>query len=117
MAGTNNNQVRPQWLKNAGQDAESENSTFKQRKGGSYKMELEDVEKIHWDTDGAEAEEGYYSAKKYAKNYDNYYGKDAQVSAYETFTLAEGTKEECMFTITEVKYSQKTNKLVYDITP
>ena len=117
MAGTNNNQVRPQWLKNAGPDAESENSTFKQRKGGSYKMELEDVEKIHWDTDGAEAEEGYYSAKKYAKNYDNYYGKDAQVSAYETFTLADGSKEKCKFAITNVKYNRKSNKLVYHITP
>ena len=80
-------------------------------------MELEDVEKIHWDTDGAEAEEGYYSAKKYAKNYDNYYCKDAQVSAYETFTLADGSKEKCKFAITDVKYKEESDKLVCDITP
>ena len=80
-------------------------------------MELEDVEKIHGDTDGAEAEEGYYSAKKYAKNYDNYYGKDAQVSAYETFTLADGSKEKCKFAITDVKYKEESDKLVCDITP
>ena len=48
---------------------------------------------------------------------DTYYGEDAEVSAYETFTLGDGTKEECKFTITDVKYNQKTTKLVYDITP
>ena len=78
---------------------------------------MEDVERVHWETDTAEADDGYYNAKKYAKSYDNYYGEDAEVSAYETFTLADGTKEECKFTITDVKYNQKTNKLVYDITP
>ena len=48
---------------------------------------------------------------------NTYYGEDAEVSAYETFTLGDGTKEECKFTITDVKYNQKTTKLVYDITP
>ena len=45
MAGTNN-QVRPQWLQDAGPDAESENSTFKQRKGGNSKVVLEDVHRV-----------------------------------------------------------------------
>ena len=98
-------------------DVQSESSTIKQGKDGSYKLVMKDVERVHWETDEAEAEEGYYSAKKYAKNYDNYYGKDAEVNAYETFTLADGSKEKCKFTITDVKYNQKSNKLVYDITP
>ena len=98
-------------------DVQSESSTIKQGKDGSYKLVMEGVEKVHWETDDAEAKEGYYGAKKYAKSYDTYYGKDAEVSAYETFTLADGSKEKCKFTITDVKYNQKSNKLVYDITP
>ena len=96
-------------------DVECESSTIKQRKDGSYKLVMEDVERVHWETD--EAEDGYYNAKKYAKNYDMYYGEDAEVSAYETFSLADGSKEKCKFTITDVKYKKKSNKLVYDITP
>ena len=115
-------------------DVECESSTIKQRKDGSYKLVMEDVERVHWDTDDTygdpddpeesdvldettDAEEGYYSAEKYAKNYDNYYGKDAEVNAYETFTLADGSKEKCKFTITDAKYNEESNKLVYDITP
>ena len=98
-------------------DVECESSTIKQRKDGSYKLVMEDVERVHWETDEAEAEDGYYNAKKYAKNYDKYYGEDAEVSAYETFSLADGSKEKCKFTITDVKYKKKSNKLVYDITP
>lgn len=98
-------------------DVECDSSTIKQRKNGSYKLVMEDVERVHWETDEAEADDGYYNAKKYAKSYDNYYGEDAEVSAYETFTLADGSKEKCKFTITDVKYNQKSNKLVYDITP
>jgi len=98
-------------------DVQSESSTIKQGKDGSYKLVMEGVEKVHWETDDAEAEEGYYGAKKYAKSYDTYYGKDAEVSAYETFTLADGSKEKCKFTVTDVKYNQKSNKLVYDIEP
>ena len=63
MAGTNN-QVRPQWLQDAGPYAECEKSTFKQRKGGSYKIVLEDDERVHWETDTAEAEDGYCNVKK-----------------------------------------------------
>ena len=98
-------------------DVQSESSTIKQGKDGSYKLVLEGVEKVHWETDDTEAEEAYYSAKKYAKNYGNYYGKDAEVNAYETFTLADGSKKKCKFTITDVKYNEESNKLVYDITP
>ena len=98
-------------------DIESDSSTIKQRKDGSYKLVMEGVERVHWETDDAEADDGYYNAKKYAKSYDNYYGEDAAVSAYETFTLADGAKEKCKFTITDVKYNEKSNKLVYDITP
>ena len=98
-------------------DVECDSSTIKQRKNGSYKLVMKDVERVHWETDEAEAEDGYYNAKKYAKNYDMYYGEDAEVSAYETFTLADGSKKKCKFTITDVKYKKKLNKLVYDITP
>ena len=98
-------------------DVECDSSTIKQRKDGSYKLVMEGVERVHWETDDAEADDGYYNAKKYAKSYDNYYGEDAEVSAYETFTLADGSKEKCKFTVTDVKYKQKSNKLVYDITP
>ena len=115
-------------------DVECDSSTIKQRKDGSYKLVMEDVERVHWETDDTygdpddpeesdvldettDAEEGYYSAEKYAKNYDNYYGKDAEVNAYETFTLADGSKEKCKFTITDAKYNEESNKLVYDITP
>ena len=45
-------------------DVQSESSTIKQRKDGSYKLVMKDVERVHWETDEAEAEEGYYSAKK-----------------------------------------------------
>ena len=48
-------------------EVQSENSTFKQHKGGSYKMVLEVVERGHWETDTAEAEDGYYNAKKFSK--------------------------------------------------
>ena len=98
-------------------DVKCDSSTIKQRKNGSYKLVMEDVERVHWETGDGEAEDGYYNAKKYAKNFDMYYGKDAEVNAYETFTLADGSKEKCKFTITNVKYNQKSNKLVYDITP
>ena len=111
-------------------DVECDSSTIKQRKDGSYKLVMEGVEKVHWITDedhriepsftevaadevdmdaSVQEEEGYYSAKKYAKNYDKYYGEDAEVSAYETFTLADGSKEKCKFTITDVKYKEKSN--------
>ena len=114
-------------------DVQSESSTIKQGKDGSYKLVMEDVERVHWETvqvdeeeildeidtndEIPDSEEGYYSAKKYAKNYANYYTEEAEVSAYETFTLADGSKEKCKFTITDAKYNQKSNKLVYDITP
>ena len=90
----------------------SDSSKIKQRKDGSYKLVMEDVERVHWETDDADAEDGYYNAKKYAKSYDNYYGEDAAVSAYETFTLADGSKEKCKFAITDVKYNEESNKLV-----
>ncbi len=60
---------------------QSESSTIKQRKDGSYKLVMEDVERVHWEEEQVDeeeipdTEEGYYSAKKYAKNYDNYYGE------------------------------------------
>ncbi len=95
-------------------DVECDSSTIKKRKDGSYKLVMEDVDRVHWETDEAESEEGYYTAKKYA---DNYYGEEAGVSAYETFTLADGTKKKCKFTITDVKYNKKSNKLIYEITP
>ena len=100
-----------------------DSSTIKQRKNGSYKLVMEDVERVHWETEQVDeeeipdTEEGYCNAKRYAKNYDKYYGEDAEVSAYETFTLADGSKEKCKFTITDVKYNEESNKLVYDITP
>ena len=102
-------------------DVECDSSTIKQRKNGSYKLVMEDVERVHWVTDTAEAMDGYYSTKKHAKSYDTYYGEDAygadaEVNAYGTFTLADGTKKKCKFIITDVKYKKKSNKLIYDIT-
>ena len=73
---------------------------------------MEGFEKVHWETDDAEAEEGYCDARTYAKKFDTYYGKDAEVSAYKTFTQFDGSKEKCKFTVTDVKYNQKSNKLV-----
>ena len=96
-------------------DVECDSSTIKQRKNGSYKLVMEDVERVHWETEQVDeeeipdTEEGYCNAKRYAKNYDKYYGEDAEVSAYETFTLADGSKEKCKFTITDVKYKEKSN--------
>ena len=40
-------------------DVQSESSTIKQRKDGSYKLVMKDVERVHWETDEAEAEEGW----------------------------------------------------------
>ena len=73
-------------------DAQSESGTIKQRKDGSYKLVLKEVERVHWITDNDDAKEGLINAKTYARNFDEYYGKNAAVSACRTFTLADGLK-------------------------
>lgn len=98
-------------------DVQSDSSTIELAKDGGYQLVMEGVEKVHWVSDDAKAEEGFYSAEKYSKNYDKYYGKDAEVNAYETLTLADGSKEDLKFTILGCKYKKKSNKLVYDIEP
>ena len=98
-------------------DVQSESSTIKQRKDGSYKLVLKEVERVHWVTDNDEAKEGLIKAKTYARNFDEYYGKNAEVSAYQTFTLADGLKEKRKFSISKAKYDQKSKTLVYDIKP
>ena len=47
-------------------DVECESSTIKQRKDSSYKLVMEGVKKVHWDTDDAEAKEGYCNTRNYA---------------------------------------------------
>ena len=96
-------------------DVQSESSTIKQRKDGSYKLVMKDVEKVHWVTDNDDAKEGLINAKAYARNFDEYYGKNAEVSAYQTFTLADGLKGKRKFSISDAKYDQKSKTLVYDI--
>ena len=98
-------------------DAQSESSTIKQRKDGSYKLVLKGVERVHWVTDNDDAKEGLINAKAYARNFDEYYGKNAEVSAYQTFTLADGLKGKRKFSISKAKYDQKSKTLVYDIKP
>ena len=98
-------------------DVKSDTRTLKQNKDGSYQLVMEGVEQVHWVTDDAKAEDGYTSAKKYAKNFDEYYGKDTEVKAYETFSKTDGTKEKLKFSINNAKYNQNSNKLVYNITP
>ena len=98
-------------------DVQSESSTIKQRKDGSYKLVLKEVERVHWVTDNDDAKEGLINAKTYARNFDEYYGKNAEVSAYQTFTLADGLKEKRKLTISDAEYDQKSKTLVYDIKP
>ena len=98
-------------------DVKSDRSTLKQNKDGSYQLVMKGVEQVHWVTDDAKAEDGYTSAKKYAKNFDEYYGKHTEVKAYETFSKTDGTKEKHKFSITNAKFNQNSNKLVYNITP
>ena len=85
-------------------DVQSESSTIKQRKDGSYKLVMKDVEKVHWVTDNDDAKEGLINAKAYARNFDEYYGKNAEVSAYQTFTLADGLKGKRRFSISDAEY-------------
>ena len=98
-------------------DVQSESSTIKQRKDGSYKLVMKDVEKVHWVTDNDDAKEGLINTKAYARNFDEYYGKNAEVSAYQTFTLADGLKGKRRFSISDAEYDQKSKTLVYDIKP
>ena len=98
-------------------DVQSESSTIKQRKDGSYKLVLKGVERVHWVTDNDDAKEGLINAKAYARNFDEYYGKNAEVSAYQTFTLADGLKGKRKFSISDAEYDQKSKTLVYDIKP
>ena len=39
---------------------------IKQRKNDSSKWVMKDVERVHWDTDDAEAKEGYCNTRNYA---------------------------------------------------
>ena len=78
---------------------------------------MKDVEKVHWVTDNDDAKEGLINAKAYARNFDEYYGKNAEVSAYQTFTLADGLKGKRKFSISDAEYDQKSKTLVYDIKP
>ena len=98
-------------------DVQGDSSTIKQRKDGSYKLVVEGVEKVHWKTKGDDVEEGYRNAASYVKDFEKYYPSDSAVDAYETFTLADGIKDRCKFTLSNPKYSKRNDTLVYDLTP
>ena len=97
-------------------DIQSDSSIIKLLKDGRFKLVLEGVEKVHWKTRGDDVAEGYRNAASYAKDFEKYYHSDSAVDAYQTFTLADGRNEKFQFTINDVKYKQKSNKLVYHIT-
>ena len=78
---------------------------------------MEYVEHAHFVTDYDEVENGFYSAKKYAKRFENFYGKDAEVNALKPFILSDEQKEKYKFTITDVNQEEKLDKLIYDIEP
>jgi hypothetical protein len=44
----------------------ADSGRIKQRKDSSYKLVMEGVKKVHWDTDDAEAKEGYCNTRNYA---------------------------------------------------
>ena len=62
-------------------------------------------------------EEGHYSTKKYTRRFGRYYGENPDVSAYQTFTNPDGTKENFNFTYKAAKYRKKSKKLIFDINP
>ena len=96
-------------------DVQGDSSTIKQRKDSSYKLVVEGVEKVHWKTKGDDVEEGYRNAASYVKDFEKYYSSDSEVDAYETFTLADGIKDKCKFTLSSPKYSKRKDTLVYDL--
>ena len=75
---------------------QGDSSTIKQRKDGSYKLEMEGVEKVHWETSDDD-EEGNTNAASYVDDFKKSYGKNAKVDAYQTFILANGDKEKIRF--------------------
>ena len=96
---------------------QGDSSTIKQRKDGSYKLVLEGVEKVHWKTKGDDGKEGYRNAASYVKDFEKYYPSDSAVDSYQTFTLADGMKDRCKFTLSSPKYSKRNDTLVYALTP
>ena len=90
---------------------------IKQRKDGSYKLIWEGVEQVHWTTNDDDADEGYYNAKKYAKNFVKYYGKNSEVKAHKNCVTEDGATEACLFTISSIKYKGKSNTLICEIRP
>ena len=96
-------------------------SSLKQVEDG-YKLVIEGVpRKLAWATDlepnDDQYEEGHYSTKKYTRRFGRYYGENPDVSAYQTFTNPDGTKEKFNFTYKAAKYRKKSNKLIFDINP
>ena len=98
-------------------DVQGDSSKIKQRKDGSYKLVLKGVEKVHWKTKGDDVEEGYRNAASYVEDFEKYYPSDSEVDAYQTFTLADGIKDKCKFTLSSPKYSKRNDTLVYALTP
>ena len=82
----------------------------------SYKLVMEGVEKVHWETSDDD-EEGNTNAASYVDDFKKNYGKNAKVDAYQLFTLANGDKKKIRFEMSNPRYNKRNDVLTYDITP
>lgn len=96
---------------------EFERSKFKLRKNGSFKLVLKGVEKLQWETNDDEEEEGKTNAARYVNNFKKYYGKNAEVDAYKLFALENRDMYKIKFMKSRPRYNKRNDVLTYDITP
>ena len=64
----------------------SSDAFIKERKSGSFQMEMKDVESINWFTERPERAEGSWKPKKLVKQWDKYFA-DSQPNAQTTFRV------------------------------
>ena len=66
---------------------------IKQRRNGSFQMEIEDVDSINWFTDRPERAEGTWKPKKLIRQWDKYFA-DSEPNAQSTFRVGDQLGEQ-----------------------
>ena len=97
---------------------ESDSSTIKRGKDAGYKLVMEGVDQVCWETSDL-SDQGCLATRKYAKSFEEFYIDldNRKVVSHEIYITDQGTVEKLKFTVSDVKYKRKSNKLVYQIEP
>ena len=91
----------------------ADSGKIKQRKNGSFQMEMEGVESINWFTDRPQRAEGTWKPQKLLRKWDKYFAS-SEPNAQATVEVGE---EQQMATFEMFKPKIKSGKMIFNIKP